>query len=348
MLHRSLYLPVRSVISAALAVTTAACGDAPAGSRVVAPPTGVSKDWGPLNRVDVIGNTWVKPAFHRTKALECKGYDYHGEVYKTNRRTWRVKDTGIVSVTPHYTWDDSGSTATLTGGSTIGSTWVFCTIRQYQPPYVETMTDSVQVYNDPTTWYITWNDNNASNIPPGSQRMFNFILRRWDGGVDLGGALDFAVSGSGTKFGQGLRTVTVQATGALNQTIGITASMSYSDSTLLNALNQPYTFSTSTSHSVTIAYDPVYASMTGDQTVCSAGTYQWQVNATGGTGSYAYQWSVYWVNTGTTEELGTAQTQSLSVAAWQGDFQLTATVNSGGATNSAMTYVFNNAGSGDC
>jgi subtilisin family serine protease len=90
------------------------------------------------------------------------------------------------------------------------------------------------------------------------------------------------------------------------------------------------------------------ASIIGDQTVCSAGSYQWQVNATGGNGSFAYQWSVYWVNTGTTQQLGTAQTQSLFINGSEGDFQLTAKVTSAGIVKNPTLYVFNNAATGNC
>lgn len=72
------------------------------------------------------------------------------------------------------------------------------------------------------------------------------------------------------------------------------------------------------------------------------------MNATGGNGSFAYQWSVYWVNTGTTQQLGTAQTQSVFINGTEGDFQLTATVTSAGIVKNPTLYVFNNAGTGNC
>jgi len=342
MLTRSSYQAIHAVTGVGLAMLCVACSDRPSTARITAPPSRPLLDQRPVTRVEVYVPPFTIPGYRRTELARCSGFDQLGQVNPWQKRTWVARNPSVVTITPQYISNDSGTTAVFTGGPTVGSTFVLCTVKGAEGG--ASKTDSAYFSNNTLPpVIISAAAGNPTTIPPGGERIFSFELHNW-----TGGGLNYFVNANGSITNTASRSVTVMGTGTVGSTATVSAHLTLTNTGLLDSSNQPWSSSDTASVQATIQPDPLYVSMTGDQTVCSAGTYQWQVNATGGTGSYAYQWSVYWVNTGTTEELGTAQTQSLSVAAWQGDFQLTATVNSGGATNSAMTYVFNNAGSGDC
>lgn len=75
-------------------------------------------------------------------------------------------------------------------------------------------------------------------------------------------------------------------------------------------------------------------SITGPSKVLTAGTYTWSSAPLGGwTGSYTYQWSVRWVNSGATVNQGTGSSQSLTLQPSYGNFYLGVTIGTAGATS---------------
>lgn len=71
------------------------------------------------------------------------------------------------------------------------------------------------------------------------------------------------------------------------------------------------------------------ASISGPSAITAKGTYTWSANPSGGTGVYSYQWSVYFHSSGTTQQLGTAQSQQRFVQPGDGTFDMRVTVTSG-------------------
>lgn len=69
--------------------------------------------------------------------------------------------------------------------------------------------------------------------------------------------------------------------------------------------------------------------LNGPATVLEEGYVTWEAVATGGSGGYTYQWTVYWWRTGVTESLGTSAIQSLYITADHGSFDISVTVTSG-------------------
>jgi len=94
---------------------------------------------------------------------------------------------------------------------------------------------------------------------------------------------------------------------------------------------------------------PLYfgVSVDGPSSISSNGDHTWSAAPEGGDGSYTYQWSVYYVQSGSTQVLGTGASQSLWVSAGSGDFEVTVSSSSAGQTRSATRYVYNS-GSGTC
>ncbi|GBD32534.1 hypothetical protein HRbin33_01504 [bacterium HR33] len=80
----------------------------------------------------------------------------------------------------------------------------------------------------------------------------------------------------------------------------------------------------------------------GPSAVDHPGTYAWEAFPAGGNGSYSYHWSVYYFNTGTTDVLGTAKTQTLDVWRELGHFEMRITVSSAGVAGSDTHFVNNN------
>lgn len=93
---------------------------------------------------------------------------------------------------------------------------------------------------------------------------------------------------------------------------------------------------------------PVYFAVTawGPASIGTTGYHTWEAQPTGGDGSYAYQWSVYWHARGLVEPLGTGRTQSVYVGVGEGDFEMRVTAVSAGNTQTASVSVSNPAGSG--
>ncbi len=82
--------------------------------------------------------------------------------------------------------------------------------------------------------------------------------------------------------------------------------------------------------------------LNGTNYVMSAGTYNWSVAATGGTGSYTYSWSVEWPYSSSTVPLGSASNQSLWVDSNSDTmFNMHVTVTSGNQTASTSMTVCN-------
>lgn len=91
-------------------------------------------------------------------------------------------------------------------------------------------------------------------------------------------------------------------------------------------------------------------SISGPTSIYSAGTYTWQASATGGNGTYTYQWQ-YLPETGTTwSNVGTnSSSYSRSVGAYAGSFYLRVIVTSGGASvTSSEYYVYKDPGEVMC
>ncbi|HEV2146831.1 MAG TPA: S8 family serine peptidase [Longimicrobiaceae bacterium] len=104
-----------------------------------------------------------------------------------------------------------------------------------------------------------------------------------------------------------------------NATTGkVTSAGSYSPNRLLYSL---------------VSAPPVSADITGPTSITSTGTYTWQANASGGNGSYTYNWE-YRVQNGTWSAVGTGSSYSRSVATSDAAFELRVTVTSAGQTAS--------------
>jgi hypothetical protein len=86
----------------------------------------------------------------------------------------------------------------------------------------------------------------------------------------------------------------------------------------------------------------VAVEIVGPSVVELPGTYTWEAFPAGGNGHYSYQWSVHYFNTGQTDVLGTAKTQSLDVWRELGHFEMRVTVSSAQTTNSDAHFVNNN------
>lgn len=91
------------------------------------------------------------------------------------------------------------------------------------------------------------------------------------------------------------------------------------------------------------------ASISGPTYISSSSQYTWEAMPDGGDGSYTYQWQVQWENSGYTQTLGNAKTESLYVSPGDGNFTLSVTVSSGGQTVTSYHYVqTSGSGTGEC
>jgi serine protease len=77
------------------------------------------------------------------------------------------------------------------------------------------------------------------------------------------------------------------------------------------------------------AVRPPSANITGTSSITTAGTYTWQANASGGNGTYTYNWE-YRVGTAAWTSVGTASSYSRTVALGNPAFELRVTVTSNG------------------
>jgi subtilisin family serine protease len=80
------------------------------------------------------------------------------------------------------------------------------------------------------------------------------------------------------------------------------------------------------------------ASISGPDYIWAAGTYSWQANATGGNGTYTYQWQYRAETSGTWSNVGTSATYSRFVGNYAPAFYLRVTVTSGGASFTSPEY----------
>lgn len=80
-------------------------------------------------------------------------------------------------------------------------------------------------------------------------------------------------------------------------------------------------------------------SVSGPTSITQSGQYTWQAQPVGGDGTYTYQWQVYHYGSGTTQVLGTGQTESLYVDQSNGDFEISVTATSAGRTATGSLYV---------
>ncbi len=84
---------------------------------------------------------------------------------------------------------------------------------------------------------------------------------------------------------------------------------------------------------------PFSVSISGPTVITQKRTYTWTANASGGSGGYSYQWSVYYQSSGQTIQLGTGQTQSRLVQPGDGIFEMRVTVTSGSSSANAVLQV---------
>ncbi len=85
------------------------------------------------------------------------------------------------------------------------------------------------------------------------------------------------------------------------------------------------------SHLVDVSYPPVGANITGATSISTGGSYTWQANPSGGSGTYAYAWE-YRVQGGSWSAAGSGSSYSRTVATTDADFELRVTVTSAGLT----------------
>lgn len=79
---------------------------------------------------------------------------------------------------------------------------------------------------------------------------------------------------------------------------------------------------------------PVKANITGTASIITAGTYTWQANASGGNGTYTYNWQYRTQGSTTWTTVGTGASYSRTVGASDPGFELQVTVTSGGVSTS--------------
>jgi subtilisin family serine protease len=85
-------------------------------------------------------------------------------------------------------------------------------------------------------------------------------------------------------------------------------------------------------HVVNVGPLPPVANITGPSSIGAGGTYTWQANASGGTGTYSYSWEYRLQGATTWTPVGSGSSYSRSVAATDAPFELRVTVTSGGQT----------------
>lgn len=85
----------------------------------------------------------------------------------------------------------------------------------------------------------------------------------------------------------------------------------------------------------------INVSLSGPTVIWSEGVYDWNVSASGGTGSFTYQWYVDYAYGSYTEDAGTGSSAGLYVSGGTGPFAVRVIVSSGGATTEAGTFVCN-------
>lgn len=92
--------------------------------------------------------------------------------------------------------------------------------------------------------------------------------------------------------------------------------------------------------------DPVEVYLTGPTLIEEPDLYTWTAHPSGGTGSYTYDWEIYYEWYGAWAPLGgTQSTRSFSVDETDGSFSIRVTVSSGGDDDSDTLYVLNMIGS---
>ena len=90
----------------------------------------------------------------------------------------------------------------------------------------------------------------------------------------------------------------------------------------------------------TLTVEAAFAvSVSGPTYISEAGEYTWYANPVNGDGNYTYQWQVYSYDSGITEALGNAQSQSMYVSPNGGSFEMLVTVSSAGRSTAGSTYV---------
>src|ERR1041384_2217092 len=89
----------------------------------------------------------------------------------------------------------------------------------------------------------------------------------------------------------------------------------------------------SDTHSVAVVTPPVGANITGNTSITTAGTYTWLANASGGNGTYTYNWE-YRVGTAAWTSVGTGSSDSRALSAGNPGFGLRVTVTPNGSSAS--------------
>lgn len=90
---------------------------------------------------------------------------------------------------------------------------------------------------------------------------------------------------------------------------------------------------------------PITVYIDGPTYISDPGLYQYEAFASGGNGSYTYQWAIQYPEIGGGwGNLDTSKTQDLNIGEGDGDIQLRVTVTSAGGTAQAVIFITNSAG----
>ena len=274
---------LRRLLSAALIVASAiACSD-----RSPVQPRATNGDdaqlnVGPVADADLsIASATVYPGYRLATNPTCSGHDAAFlQIPALTRRSWVSRASGIATVSPVVTYNDSGSTAIVTGGTSVGATRIVCTIHGING---STASDSATINNPGTPDISVISTGKPVSIPIGGTGIFTFTVSSL-GQTQNGGSLDYLVTG-GSIVSRTARSVTVQATGAAGTSLSVVASITLIDSNVRNASDQPLTLNGTGSAST-----PIVASVS-----VTGPTYRYNQNATftasvNPSGSYYYVW----------------------------------------------------------
>lgn len=292
----------RLAVAALLAFASAGCGDS-AGRDLTSPDAAKPR----LNQAAFV-NVCCPTTVYQGAYVQ-----FHADVRDANSNpisnpwvNWSASPNGVAAITPN------GSTAIVYAAG-VGQTAIYASVNGVQGATTLTVLaapviNSVQILNTPIG-----------------------LQMGQSGGVSARALDQYGNPVNGATFTYSIQNTSV----ATVSSSGIITPVSPGTTTVTVTSNGK-----SATAQVTVV-PKINISFSGPNTVWSEGVYDWSVSATGGTGSYTYQWYVEYAYGSYTEEAGTGTSAGLYVSGGTGPFIIRVIVTSGGVSTGAATMVCN-------
>ncbi|HLM68453.1 MAG TPA: Ig-like domain-containing protein [Longimicrobium sp.] len=292
----------RRALAALLALASAGCGDS--AGRALTSPEGV----GPrLSQATYVGVCCPMTVYQGAQ------YQVHADVRDGNNNpisnpavNWTTSGNGVAAIYPN------GSTAVVQAVG-VGQTTIHAQVNGVQGQTTLTVlaapvVTTVQILNAPL------------GVQMGQPRSVSARALDQYGNPVNGASFTYSIQNTSVATVSSTGVITPVSTGTTTVTV---TSNGTSATAQVNVVPQ------------------INVSFYGPNTIWSEGSYGWDVSASGGTGSFTYQWYVDYAYGSYTEDAGTGTSAGLYVSGGTGPFAIRVIVTSGGASTEAGTFVCN-------